>query len=86
MDPRAEAMERLKAKRRFYRHAVVYAVVIAAFIVIWLLTNLGGYFWPVWPALLWGIVLAIHAWRAFGRRPIGQAEIEGEMRRGRPRP
>ena len=28
MDPRAHAMQRLQAKRRFQRHALIYAVVI----------------------------------------------------------
>ena len=28
MDPRAQALERLQAKRRFQRHALIYAVVI----------------------------------------------------------
>jgi fatty acid desaturase len=83
MDPRARAMERLKARRRFTRHAAVYGLVIAAFVVIWLLTNRGGYFWPVWPALVWGVALAVHAWMAFGRTPIGEAQIEREMRRDR---
>jgi fatty acid desaturase len=85
MDQRAEAMERLKAKRRFFRHATVYGAVIAAFIVIWALTNFGGYFWPIWPALVWGFALAIHAWTALGRRPITETQIDRELRRDRPR-
>ena len=51
MDARAEALERLKAKRKFQRYAVIYAVAIAFFVAIWALTNRGGYFWPIWPAL-----------------------------------
>jgi fatty acid desaturase len=52
MDPRAQAVQRLQAKRRFQRHALIYAVVIALLVVIWALTSFGGYFWPIWPALV----------------------------------
>jgi hypothetical protein len=54
MDPLAQAMERLQAKRRFQRHALIYAVVIGLLVVIWALTNFGNYFWPIRPALVWG--------------------------------
>jgi fatty acid desaturase len=52
MDPRAHAMQRLQAKRRFQRHALIYAVVIGLLVAIWALTNFGNYFWPIWPALV----------------------------------
>jgi hypothetical protein len=41
-------------------HATVYAAIIAFLVVIWLLTG-HGYFWPIWPALGWGVALATHA-------------------------
>jgi fatty acid desaturase len=81
MDPRAQAMARLQARRRFQRHALIYAVVIGLFVGIWALTNFGGYFWPIWPALLWGIALAIHAWTVYGQRPITDADIDRELGR-----
>ena len=71
MGPRAQAMQRLEAKRRFQRHALIYAV--GLLVVIWALTNFGNYFWPIWPALLWGIALAIHAWTVYGQRRITDA-------------
>jgi fatty acid desaturase len=83
MDPRAQAMERLKAKRRFGQHALVYAAVIGFLVVIWALTDFGGYFWPIWPALVWGVGLGVHAWMVYGQRPITDADIEREMRRNR---
>ena len=83
MDPRAQALERLKAKRGFQRHALIYAVVIGLLVVIWALTNFGNYFWPIWPALVWGIALAIHAWTVFGQRPITDADIDRELGRNR---
>jgi hypothetical protein len=47
------------------------------------LTNFGNYFWPIWPALVWGIALAIHAWTVFGQRPITEADIDRELGRDR---
>jgi hypothetical protein len=35
-------------------------IVMAFLVVIWLLTSPGGYFWPIWPMLGWGIGLASH--------------------------
>lgn len=42
-------------------HLAVYLSVIAFLCVIWLLTTPFGYFWPIWPALGWGLAVAIHA-------------------------
>jgi hypothetical protein len=41
-------------------HAMSYLLVSAMLVAIWLLTTPGGYFWPVWPILGWGIGLASH--------------------------
>lgn len=50
-EPRGRSRDvRAQAKR--------YALVMALLVVIWLLTTPGGYFWPVWPMLGWGIGLA----------------------------
>jgi hypothetical protein len=35
--------------------------VIAFLTVIWFLTSPFGYFWPIWPAMGWGLALAIQA-------------------------
>jgi hypothetical protein len=42
-------------------HLSVYLSVISFLVLIWLLTSPGGYFWPVWPAMGWGLAVAIHA-------------------------
>jgi hypothetical protein len=41
MDPRAQATQRLQAKRRFQRHALIYAVVIGLLVVILALRVVG---------------------------------------------
>lgn len=46
--------------KSFRSHAASYLLVMAFLVAIWLLTTPGGYFWPVWPMLGWGIGLAAH--------------------------
>jgi hypothetical protein len=51
----------------FRAHATSYLLVMALLVTIWLLTSPGGYFWPVWPMLGWGVGLASHGLAARGR-------------------
>ena len=56
--------------RSFRIHLRIYCVFVAFFGLVWLVTG-GGYFWPVWPTLGWGVAVASH-WAATGggrRRP-----------------
>ena len=78
---REAAIGRLKAKREFWNHLVVYLVVNAMLVGIWSVTG-RGYFWPVWPLLGWGVGLILHAWETFFHRPITEEEIRKEMDRG----
>jgi hypothetical protein len=82
MDDREQAVRQLEAKRKFMRHVVVYGSVMAFFIAIWTLSG-SDYFWPVWPALAWGVALAVHAWIALGQRPISNSAIERQMGKNR---
>ena len=77
---RKAALERVKAKREFKNHVVVYVMVNALLVIIWAI-NSGGYFWPVWPIAGWGIGLMLHAWNAYFERPITEEEIRQEMER-----
>ena len=56
---RAEA-RREAARRGFAEHLRAYVMVMALLVAIWALTGM-GYFWPVWPALGWGIGIWCHA-------------------------
>ena len=47
------------AWRSYEVHLRFYILVIAMLVAIWGLTG-GGHFWPVWPALGWGIGVASH--------------------------
>lgn len=42
-------------------HLAVYLSVIGLLFAIWILTTPFGYVWPMWPAMTWGMALAIHA-------------------------
>lgn len=50
---------RRAAWRSYEVHLRVYIAVIAMLVALWALSG-GGYFWPVWPALGWGIGVATH--------------------------
>ena len=81
LERREAAIKRLRERRDFWTHLVTYIVVNAFLVVVWFVTNDGGYFWPVWPIAGWGIGLLIHAFETF-RRPIGEDAIRREMERG----
>ncbi len=79
---REAAIKRLKAKQEFWGHLVVYLVVNAMLVGVWALTSDGGYFWPMWPLLGWGVAVLLHAWDAFFRRPLSEEQIRKEMDKG----
>ena len=56
-------------------------IVNVALVVVWAVTWT-GYFWPIWPIIVWGIGLAFHAWAVFGSRPITEDQIQREIERG----
>ena len=56
---RSEARREL-ARRAFHEHLRAYVMVMVLLVAIWALTGM-GYFWPVWPALGWGIGVWSHA-------------------------
>jgi hypothetical protein len=53
------------ARKSFYGHLGPYVVVNAFLVMIYVITSFGGYFWPIWPMMGWGVGLGIHAWAAF---------------------
>jgi len=77
---RADAVTRLKKKRDFATHALIYLLVNSFLVVIWAVTS-GDFFWPIFPIAGWGIGLAANAWDVYGRRPISEDEIRREMDR-----
>lgn len=55
-----DAREYVSKLRRFYTGAFIYAVVNLGLILIWAISG-GGYFWPIWVIVGWGIGLGVHA-------------------------
>ena len=51
--PRDKAVQQLKKRRDFYGHLLIYTLVNAFLVVVWAITNLHGFFWPVFPIAGW---------------------------------
>ena len=79
-DERTVARQRLQLRRDFSSHVVAFVVVNAFLIGIWWFTG-SGYFWPAWVMGAWAIGLVLHAWEAFVRRPITEADVDAEVHR-----
>ena len=59
--PRAKRTRPAKdARAELADHLRSYLQVMALLLAIWLFTGT-GYFWPIWPALGWGIAVLMHA-------------------------
>jgi hypothetical protein len=67
-DERRRAARREAAWDGYSDHLRSYLMVMALLVTIWALTGM-GYFWPVWPALGWGIGIASHRASLPRRRP-----------------
>jgi hypothetical protein len=78
-DLRNAAVERLKKKREFYQHLLAYVLVNAFLVGLWALVSDGGFFWPVFSILGWGIGLAFHAWETFSWPAFSEEKIRREM-------
>lgn len=59
------ARRRLVSEKGFYVHLVTYVLVITGLFIINALTGHGRW-WFVWPAVGWGIGIAVHALSTFG--------------------
>jgi hypothetical protein len=77
---RAEAIERLKKRSDFWAHFAAYVLVNVLIIAVWFVVSDGGFFWPVFPLLGWGIGVFFHAWDTFSR-PLSEERIRREMQR-----
>jgi len=83
-----EARKRVKAKKGFYIHFATYIAVSILLVIIWALTDLGGYPWFVWPLGCWGVFVLLDYVRVFvferksDRRAIEQEaeRIRGEQK------
>jgi polyferredoxin len=79
-DLRQRALTRLKKKRDFRAHLLVYAMVNAFLVAIWALTG-QHFLWPVFPIVGWGIGVVMNAWDVYRGDEFSEDEIRRE--RGR---
>jgi hypothetical protein len=80
-DLRKQALERVKKRRDFWPHLLVYLMVNALLVVVWVMTSSGGFFWPIFPIAGWGIGIVMHAWDAFFRTGITEEDVDREIAR-----
>ena len=78
---RERAIKRLKKRHDFYGHVLVYLLVNAFFVVIWAVTIPGGFFWPIFPMVGWGIGVVMNAWDVYFAEDFGEEDIDREMQR-----
>jgi hypothetical protein len=82
-DARQQAIARIKAKRDFQLHCLIFLLVNAFLWIIWAVTG-AGFPWPVFVTGGWAVGLAANWWTVYGRggRPITEADIQREMGEG----
>ena len=77
---RERALTQLRKKHEFHAHVAAYILVNTMLVAIYLLTDPGGFFWPMFPILGWGIGLFFHGWDVYSGPP-SEERIRREMAR-----
>jgi uncharacterized ion transporter superfamily protein YfcC len=77
---RDRAVRRLKKRRDFFAHVLVYVLVNTFVIVIWAVTS-SGFFWPIFPIVGWGIGVVMNAWDVWRGDEFSEEEIAREIQR-----
>jgi hypothetical protein len=81
-DPlRERAIKRLKKRRDFFGHLLVYTLVTSFLVVIWAVTNHHTFFWPIFPMVGWGIGVVMNAWDVYRSEDFDEENIRREMDR-----
>lgn len=80
-DLRERALTRLKKRRDFHGHLLVYALVNTFLVLIWAVTDPGGFFWPVFPIVGWGIGVVMNAWDVYRPEEFDEQYIQREIAR-----
>lgn len=83
---RERAVVRLKKRAQFRSHAITYVLVnvwhVVIWAVIWAATG-SGFFWPIFPAAVWGVFLALNWWDVYRRKdrpPKAEGPTEEQVR------
>ena len=75
------AIEQLRKKRGLQAHLIAYVTVNALLVGIWFATNPGGFFWPMFPLLGWGIGLVFNVWDVYSPERWTEERVQREMLR-----
>jgi len=74
-----QAKKRVEAKRSVTIHFMTYVIIMVFLTAIYWVTDTGGYFWPIWPMMGWGVGVAIHAATVFASLKNFDSEVEKEF-------
>lgn len=80
-DLRTQAIGALKKRRDFRAHLLIYVMVNSALVTIWMTTNHGTFFWPVFVLVFWGIGLVMNAWDVYVAQDFSEEKIQRQMHR-----
>jgi 2TM domain len=80
---RERALKRLKKRRDFHGHLVVYLLINTFLVAIWAVTDVHGFFWPIFPILGWGVAVILNGWDVYRSDVYSEEEIQREMARQR---
>lgn len=81
-DLRSKAVQRIKRKRDFVGHVVVYLLINAGLWAVWAIDGADtDDIWPAWVSGIWLVILLLDAFKVYGERPISDQRIEEEVRR-----
>lgn len=78
-DLRERAIKQLKKRRDFRAHLLVYVLVNGFLVVVWSMTSPGGFFWPIFPIVGWGIGVVMNAWDVYLAEDFDESAIQREM-------
>jgi fatty acid desaturase len=78
IERRERAIVRLRKKSEFRAHLLAFLVVNTAVVVVWAMTG-GGFFWPIFLILAWGVGLIFHARDAYMDEEPTEQQIRREM-------
>ena len=70
--PGGRPPSRAEAKTALYRSVLWFGSLSVLLLIIWAMTNFGGYFWPIWPILGFAIAVGWQAFNLYGPRPPGE--------------
>ena len=76
---REQAIKRLKKRRDFHTHLLVYFLVNAFLVAIWALSDWHGFFWPIFPIVGWGIGVVLNAWDVYHGEEFTEEQIQREI-------